>query len=230
MRLEPSSGLHAIRLETSARPVLGAERPPVGVAHRRLKRAELVRVFDWVRTTLAARVSVERPPPSGDTIELGNLVTTSNDELIEVRAIDAEAHSDGRRWQGYVNNLDEGERAALELGWEGLTKLLPKWSVEQRGDSETRSLLTEAWRTESERPGWTQDRLLELAASIGGPELIPTVGRELESPDERRRILAINALAQLTGKDLRRDAEGRVRPLPEVVADYKREVAAWRAE
>jgi hypothetical protein len=60
-----------------------------------------------------------------------------------------------------------------------------------------------------------------MAATLAVPEMARDIAPDLEAPQPDVRILAVNALAVATGRDLRRNPAGTLRPLDAVVADYK---------
>jgi hypothetical protein len=76
------------------------------------------------------------------------------------------------------------------------------------------------------RPRWLDDRLIELAASLGSPQLLARILPALDVPHPATQIRAVHALASISGWDVIHDAQGHVRELAEVVADYKRECSA----
>jgi hypothetical protein len=74
---------------------------------------------------------------------------------------------------------------------------------------------------------WVHERMLALARDFGDESIVPAIASFLsegkpEDAGERRRLCrAINALARLTGVDLRFAADGSARPLEDVLRDYR---------
>jgi hypothetical protein len=59
-----------------------------------------------------------------------------------------------------------------------------------------------------------------LVFLLGTREILASPMPEPESSLPRRRV-AVNALAAISGEGLRRGADGKIRPLPVVVADME---------
>jgi hypothetical protein len=143
-----------------------------------------------------------------------------DDEDLEFRSVDAGVERD-RAWQGYVGSLDEPARAPLELAWQRLWACLGDRPTATAPDDSDKRVFARLWVAAHGRPGWVHRQLLELAPSLGTAALVGSIGTDLEAPDRELRILAVDALAMLSGKDLRRKAAGSLRPLDAIVGDYK---------
>jgi hypothetical protein len=130
------------------------------------------------------------------------------------------------QWQGYVSSLDEPKRAPLDLAWQALFDLVPGPFVAAVPEVEEQRLFARTWPSKQRRFEWVTDDLLQLAAALGTASLTQSLLAELESPSMRRRTLAVNALATATGRDLRRDAAGAIRPVTAIAEAYRREFPA----
>ena len=75
---------------------------------------------------------------------------------------------------------------------------------------------------------WVTEREVSMARSFGSPPTIPILLSRL-SPQKRNRFLvndkrnAVDAIAQISGWDIRLDEKGRERPLEDVAKEYLRE-------
>lgn len=174
---------------------------------------------------LAARISTQRePPPSGE-IDLAPIETSDNVSSTELRLRDRRGGELRASWDGHVDNERAAERVPIQFAWQVLAALLPDATV-NTADPADRALLQEVWVEHASRSWYAEQGLLALASGAGSPELIPYLVTALDSELPRTQELSVAALAAITGWDARRDATGSLRPLPEVVADYRRECAA----
>jgi hypothetical protein len=203
---------------------------PVEFFRTELSEAAVAGAFDRMRTALAARITVEQSSPvKGDRIELGPVGMSSNNLSLELTLEDTRGASAARAWQGYRGTLDAENRLPIEFAWRALNELgLEKISL-RAPQPDDRTLLREAWLADPagfERPWYSTRALLLLAAVAGSPELIPRLVELLASDDEEIQRLSVDALAAISGHDVRRDATGAPRALGELVAEYRRECGA----
>jgi hypothetical protein len=203
---------------------------PVEFFRTELSESAVVGAFDRMRTALAARITVEQSSPvKGDRIELGPVGMSSNNLSLELTLEDARGASAARAWQGYRGTLDAENRLPVEFAWRALSELGLETIPLRAAQPDDRALLREAWLAGPagfERPWYTTRALLLLAAVAGSPELIPRLVELLASEDEEIQRLSVDALAAISGHDVRRDATGAPRALGELVAEYRRECGA----
>jgi hypothetical protein len=200
---------------------------PVEFFRTELPEAAVLGAFDRMRTALAARITLERSPGvKGDRIELGPVGMSSNNLSLELTLEDGLGGSAAHAWQGHRGTLDAENRLPVEFAWRALSELGIEKIPLRAAQPDDRALLLQAWLADApgfERPWYTTRALLLLAAEAGSAELIPRLVELLGSEDEEFQRLAIDALAAISGRDVRRDAAGEPRQLGEVVADYRRE-------
>lgn len=200
---------------------------PSSVEFTRATLAEqpLLAAFERMRVALAARIGTQRePPPSGD-VDLAPIETSDSTFLIELRSRDRAGGELRASWDGYVDNVRAVERVPVQFAWQALAVLLPE-ATGNTAEAADRALLREVWSEHTSRSWYAEQGLLALASGAGSPELIPYLVSALDSELPRTQELSVAALAAITGWDARLDATGSPRPLPEVVADYRRECAA----
>jgi hypothetical protein len=185
----------------------------------------LLAAFERMRVALAARIGTQREPPPSGQLDLAPIETSDSVFLIELRARDRAGGELRASWDGHVDNERTAERVPVQFAWQALAVLLPE-ATANTAEAADRALLWEVWSEHASRSWYAEQGLLALASGAGSPELIPYLMSALDSELPRTRALSVAALAAITGWDARRDATGSLRPLPEVVADYRRECAA----
>jgi len=186
-------------------------------------------LFDRMRTALAARVTTEQRPPEAGAIELGPVGISSANISLEIELRDTLGAVSRRAWQGYEGSLDAANRVPVEYAWRALGKAAIESTAVQGPEPEDRALLSAAWLHgvgSFERPWYALRALLILAGRAGSPELIPAIVKQLDSEDTEVQRLAVDALAAITGRDVRHEASGGERTLGDLVADYRRECTA----
>ncbi|MFL5306499.1 MAG: hypothetical protein ACJ8F1_14880 [Polyangia bacterium] len=171
------------------------------------------------RAALAAHVTVADAPASGGVIS-SSVVMSDDDEDLELETMDA-AGPRQRHWDGYVGSRTERDRAPVELAWAAFSSALPARFAAEGPNPLDRRSFARLWPADHPRRPWVHLELLSMAATLAVPEMARDIARDLDAPQPDLRILAVNALAVATGRDLRRDAAGALRPLDAVVADYK---------
>jgi len=120
----------------------------------------------------------------------------------------------------------------LELASEPLDKIwsslllahgIPSGSKAPEG---ARALFADSFgATFESAPGWLRELYLGLATDYGSLELAPALARLAEHAPAGEQVLAVNALAALTGWDERFDAAGNPREVSVVAAAYAAECA-----
>ena len=103
------------------------------------------------------------------------------------------------------------------LFWPALPRGLPR----QRRIRWIDARFARLWPSDHPRRPWVHRELLRWRRRWPFRKWPATSLPTLDAPQPDLRILAVNALAVATGRDLRRDAAGTLRPLDAVVADYK---------
>jgi hypothetical protein len=218
----------------------GAAAGPVEASGGTLPGAAVRSVFDRLRTALAAQVTSERhAPASRRDVELGPIGIGSDQRSLELTLTDARSALAARAWQGRGGTIGAEERVVLELAWQELAGATSERSARVDPGAEHRALLADAWLSNVGgfvRPWYVTRALLVLAAHVGSPDLVPSLVEQLgpaaaravagPSANAEAQRLAVDALASITGQDLRLDGNGNARPLADVVADYRRECGA----
>jgi|GEM_PF-3626329 len=220
--------VRAVRLTSDRNPKLDGPPPAITVARAHVEPERARKALFLVRAALAARVEVALPPPVAGETQSVSVKATTHDEHIEIVLRGPEAERTSDTWEGYVNSLAEEKRAPLDIAWTAIADLLPVTFADVAAVPPDRQLFSRMWQSEAPRADWVRDALLGLAAALGDGEVVAAATAALDSKHVRTRILAVNALAAVTGRDLRRTAAGGARPLSEVVADYRRLRAAPR--
>lgn len=180
---------------------------------------------------------LEPPPPPGDTVRLGSIGMSSRDFHVDLRMVDAAGHGEQRYFGGYATGGDDqGQRIALDLAstevWKvlGDEALISTLTEVTPDDSEIQALFAARfWAAKDREPEYglwyLRERLLGLAAPLGTAEHVPALldvirhHPDEHASDDRSRVLAINAIAELTGLDVRYDPEGQPRKVKDVAAE-----------
>ena len=187
-------------------------------------------LFDRMRTALAARVTTEwRPPSSLDRIELEPYGVSSASWSLELTLQDTGGAASTRAWPGRLGTLGAEDRAPTELAWRFLSEVTLEGTASRDPEAEDRELLTVAWSQSTagfERPWYVTPALLRFAARAGSEGVLPRVVEQLDSKEPEVRSLAVDAIASITEYDTRRGPDGNLRPLDDVVAEYRRECSA----
>lgn len=190
------------------------------------------------REVLALRVRELEPPPPPPGVMLGQTVgSSSRDFHVGVRLVDTSGQGVEHYFGGYESTDEQqGLRVVLDLaaaevwtvlGDDALVDALPEVGPD---DAAIRELLASSfWAARarnSEYGQWyVRERLFGLAASLGGPELVPALleavraQAEESASEERSRVSAINVLAGITRFDVRYAASGEPRPVKAVAAE-----------
>ena len=174
------------------------------------------------RATLALGAEIQILAPETDEVVLRQLNTVHDTESIGVRAWTAAGAGIERRFDGQPGNMTEPQRAPLDSIRGDLTSLLPTTppSLGRAPSARHQNMLVDAWPQINAVPTWTYARLLALAAALPSAPLTRLLEPTLEGTEELS-IRTIEALAATTQTDLRRDASGQLRALPEIVQAYR---------
>jgi hypothetical protein len=217
--------VRGVRFKPQSSPTLDGPGPSLEIARAPVTVEAARKTWAIIRAALAAEVHVDVPVPVVGETQSVTAHMTTHDTAIALRILSASAVTTSREWHGYLNNLDEPILAPLDLAWHAVFQLLPTSFTPGAAEGEDKQLFLRSWQTKEPRPDWVTEEQLGLASLLGTREILASLMPELESSLPRRRVLAVNALAALTGDDLRRGADGKVRPLPVVVADYRKQWA-----
>lgn len=179
----------------------------------------------------------EPPPPPPGTLRLGSYGFSSRDFHVDLRLVDQAGFGTQHYFGGYEGGDEaQAHRLALDLAarelWDlldddALVEALPEITA---ADPEVRAqFAAQLWNAharEAEYGLWyLRERLFGLAAPLGDHEHVPALLDAIRpdagnGPSEvRSRVLAINAIAEITGFDARYDADGQPRPVDAVAAD-----------
>jgi hypothetical protein len=115
------------------------------------------------------------------------------------------------------------ERAPIEVAFAALVQLTVGAPPTASIDADRR-LFTQFWHSEDlvGRARWLDLEMLDLASVLGGPDVLPDAKRWLlDAKNDNERVLAIRAIAAITGHVPSRDPGGHLRPLAEIVAEYR---------
>jgi hypothetical protein len=194
--------------------------PDVAFGQVSVGREEDASVVRFVWAALSAHVTTEAVKEV-DPAHHGFAISASDqDEDLEFQLCDAARPPAARSWDGYRSTLNDAERVPLELAWGRLWVLLDGHLAVGSAVEADRRMFSRFWPADRARRSWVFNELLELAATLGTPDMARAIARELDAEDEDVRILAVNALAAITRDDLRRSASGAPRPLEAIVSDY----------
>lgn len=187
------------------------------------------------REVLTLRIEERPPPPDPDgEVFAESFGFSSRDFHVALRLVDDAGHGVERYVAGYAGS-DEGQadRLVLDMAAGELWPLLDETVVESldertAADPDLRRLFSERlWAATTRGDEWgywyVQERLLGLATPLGEVAhvgaMLPVVARVGESWEDRKRVLAINAIAAITGFDRRYAEDGTFRSLAEVAPE-----------
>lgn len=191
-----------------------------------------------VRELLAVQAhELEPPPPPPGTLRGMSGYGSSRSFHVGLRLVDAGGHGVERYFVGYEGGGDEQAlQLVLDLASAEVWKVLDDDALvaglREVGpdDAAIRELLAGAfWAAREREPAlgqwYIRERLLGLATTLGGPELVPALLDAVRpeagsgSSEERSRASAINGIAAIVGFDVRYDADGKPRPVKTVTAE-----------
>ncbi|MEZ4452299.1 MAG: hypothetical protein R3B09_22725 [Nannocystaceae bacterium] len=191
-------------------------------------------LFTRMRALLALEIEEREPPPRPGAYHSGSHSFSSNDFHAALRLTDAGGVGVQRHYTGYESSgPEQRDGVPLSIALDDAYALLgdealrATWTVVDASDPGARDLLARVFweeRGRGERIGswFVHERLLALAARLGEPELMPALLDDLRTRErtavERVHVLAVAAIAAITGFDVRHDADGAPRPI-EVVRE-----------
>ena len=201
--------------------------PDVRFARVVLDRLEGGRAMAFVGAALAAHTSVQAVAETDPSHHEFAVTMSHDDEDIEFQpGGDPSLLPKSRAWAGHPGSLADANRMPLEVAWERLWPVVESRLANASPEDADRLAFARLWPPQPQRRPWVSEQLLQLAAVLGTADLVDGIGPQLDSPHADVRILAVNALAAITGDDRRRTASGVERPLDAVVADYRSRRAA----
>jgi hypothetical protein len=131
-----------------------------------------------------------------------------------------------RSYTGEAESIAQKYYLPLDLAAAPLLAAVPAGAFGTTVTDECRALIGERFEASFDAaPDWLRELFLGLASRIGSSRMIPALVRVAQSGPEPQRVLAVNALAAITGWDARTDAKGTPRPLAAVAANYAQECA-----
>jgi hypothetical protein len=199
--------------------VLTDPAPAVDVRHASASGDRARGVLARARAALAARVAVVAPAPADGSLRLSTVASTDNEE-IDLRTRGPRFDRLSRQWQGYGGTESRPEVAPIELAFQALWDVASGAAPATAGEAD-RQLLAEAWAAPMPHAWWTRQGLLDMASVVGSAPVLPDILASLMGPNESEQVLAVRALAAITGRDHVHDARGTVRPLAAIVADCR---------
>ncbi len=213
-----------------------AERFEIRVGSAKLERALLQPELDRARAAMAATI---REVPLADFLSSASGESGAEEYLrTSVRGLSKMSTPDepsslrewGRSYLGPRSSRAQAEYLPLELAFESLTRVDGALAFEPPAASppqdELRSLFDTSFRATFERaPVWLRELYLSLAPRFGSLGLAPQLAALAVGGAEPERVLAVNALAAVTGWDARFDEQGRPRDVPAAAALYAAECA-----
>ena len=194
--------------------------PPFEVTSAVIRGAAARRASGLSRASLAARVAlIEADPTEGGALILHG---TSNEEAALALRATTNAEEIERAYVGIATAPSVAERAPIEVAFAALVQIIDGAPPAAPVDADHR-LFAQLWHSDDlvGHARWLDLELLDLASVLGGPDVLPDAKRWLQdAKNDSERVLAIRALAAITGHMPSRDPGGHLRPLAEIVAEY----------
>ncbi|HKP64949.1 MAG TPA: hypothetical protein VJV78_49790 [Polyangiales bacterium] len=129
-----------------------------------------------------------------------------------------------RSYTGEAESLAQKDYLPVELAGKPLLAAVPPAAFGAVVSDDHRRLLRERMLASFDAaPHWLRELYLVLATQLGSPELITKLLEVAHAGPDAQRVLAVSALAVITGWDARLDAQGEPRPISTVAADYVQE-------
>lgn len=213
-----------------------ADRPGTLTVHRaRLDTAVTTRLLDRVRAAAHVEIEERQPPPRADGTGSGSASGSSHSYHVALRLADGRGQGVQRQFAGYeASGPDQRDGVPLAIVADHLRELLADdrlrktFAPVELTDPATRDLFARVFwaahaRGDDYGSWFVRERLLGMAALLGSHQHMPALLARLDVPGDagvaRSAILAIHAVAALTGFDVRYDADRRPRPPAQVAAD-----------
>ncbi len=175
------------------------------------------------RTAVGAILhEIDLIPPPGAGLGMRGRFSTSDVHLL-VRFSSSSGAALERRYTGYEGPRAQSDLLPLRLGHEPLAKATSAIPWQSRAPTdEDRAFFVDRFLAGfgPEQGWWVRERFLALASRLGNAELIPSLLGAATKTEGREPVQAINALASITGWDIRYDERGNPRPPTEVASQY----------
>lgn len=203
------------------------------VLRGRVGATTMTALVDRVRAAAHLEIVEHEPPPKPGTLYLSSFGMSSRDFGVGLRLVDDAGHGIERFYAGYEGSGDtQDEGVRLDLAGAAVVELLyddafaATLEPVPHGDEAARTLFAQ-WFAKARGRGdeygywYIRERYIGLAAALGThrevPALLERVAIDGDASVGRTRVLAINAIAALTGFDPRYGESGEPRE-PAVVA------------
>lgn len=174
--------------------------------------------LDFLRAGLHVDVEERLEPRMG-----GSFHMSSGDFHLRVELADGFGAIEGQ-FTGYPGSGAQSAFMTLDVGAEPLLAVLDsiEWT-EAPIDDDARRAFAVAFLTADRYRGtdnywWVEERMLGMAASLGSPQILPSVFDQLFRGGEVELGLAV--IAEVTGWDLRNTRAGQRRPPGDVLSEY----------
>lgn len=215
--------------------------------------SEIDALVPRLRAAIEVRAREVEPPPEPNGSRSVRMSGSSADRHVMVELASADGHRATRRHTGYLGSSGQEEHLPMTIALELLDPLLDRFepAAAPALEDTDRALFAERWRAarphfQDEFAWWVRERYVAMASRAGTAELVPDLLAVLQEnapargdreprtgrlrlragSEDRTRVNAVNALAAITGRDLRNDARRAPRPIDEVAAAYLRELRA----
>jgi hypothetical protein len=163
-------------------------------------------------------------PPPGAGLGMRGRFSTADTHLL-IRFADRDAWLE-RSYTGYMGSRAQSDLLPLRLAHEPLDKATSKipWASAAPTDEDRAFFVDRFLATFGPDQGWwVRERFLALASRLGTAELIPSLLGAAAKTEGREPVQAINALAAITGWDIRYDDQGKPRSPAGVAREYASE-------
>ena len=193
-----------------------------------------------LRAATHVEIEEHEPPPRPQTGFYSSGVGTSHDYHVALRLADRGGHGAARHFAGYEGSgTQQNDGVPLAFAQAALRKLIedvtedPSAGAIDTSDLASRALFARMFwdahaRGEDYGYWYVRERMLGLAALLGSAQLMPALLAQLAPATKegkkdaslaRSEVLALNAIAAITGHDLRHDPAGAPRDVATVAAE-----------
>jgi hypothetical protein len=195
------------------------------LAHADLSPTAIDPHLERSRTAVATILhEIELIPPPGAGFGMRGRFSTSDTHLL-IRFASSDAALE-RGYTGYEGPRAQSDLLPLRLAHDPLLKATSTIPWESTAPTdEDRAFFVDRFLASfgPEQGWWVRERFLALASRLGTAELIPALLTAAAKPEGREPVQAINALAAITGWDIRYDGQGNPRPPADVAREYASE-------
>ncbi len=195
------------------------------LAHGEVARSAIDPHLERSRTAVAAILhEIDLIPPPGAGFGMRGRFSTADTHWL-IRFADRDGALE-RSYTGYMGSRAQSDLLPLQLAHEPLDKATSKipWESGVPTDEDRAFFVDRFLATFGPDQGWwVRERFLALASRLGSVELIPALLGAAAKTEWREPVQAINALAAITGWDIRYDDQGKPRPPADVAREYASE-------